>query len=133
MRATLAVVAIIVLAVTGCGSDEPEAAQLAAQACGDAGTSHADTSPGPNPSGGVTQDDVDTFNRAADDAAAAAARDPRWTQLAANLSWWAEAGADEIGHPYQVADPDKAAQVDQKSAELDAQCRIAHAAAGDDR
>ncbi|MGW2423348.1 hypothetical protein ACWC0C_29560 [Streptomyces sp. NPDC001709] len=131
MRATLAVIAITALAVTGCASDQPDAAQLAAQACGDIGTGHSDTNPDPSPSTGVTQDDADLMNRAASTAAEAAARDPRWTQLAANLSWWATQAINRADHPDHEVDPDRAAQVDQKSDELDAQCRIAHAA-GDD-
>ncbi|MEU9478763.1 hypothetical protein [Streptomyces sp. NPDC048191] len=43
MRATLAVIAITALAVTGCASDQPDAAQLAAQACGSRDVSPYDT------------------------------------------------------------------------------------------
>ncbi|MET9073867.1 hypothetical protein ABZX95_17205 [Streptomyces sp. NPDC004232] len=114
--------------VTACTSSQPDAADIAAQACGDMGTGHH-ASPDPRPNVDTAQADADLINNAANLAATAAARDPRWTQLAANLSWWATRATDRANQTSQAADPDQAAQFSQKSDELEAQCRIAHAAA----
>ncbi|TGZ14736.1 hypothetical protein DV517_62190 [Streptomyces sp. S816] len=113
--------------LTACSSDQPNAASIAAQACGNMGTGQY-SSPDPSPNPGDAQADADLLNHAANLAATAAAQDPRWTQLAANLSWWATRATNRANQPNQTATttPD---EVSQKEDELEAQCRIAHAAA----
>ena len=129
-RAAILAIPLIAVSVTvtACTNSQPSAADVAAQACGDVGTG-AYASPDPSPNAGDAQADADTLNNAANLAATAAARDPRWTRLAANMSWWARVGAERANRLDHTIDPDQAAQTAQKTDELEAQCRIAHAAA----
>lgn len=113
-------------AMTACTSSQPSAADIAVQACGDAGTGRY-TAPDPAPSPGTAQADADLLNHAAKLAATAAAQDPRWTQLAANLSWWATRATNRANQPNQTTTTP--AEFSQKEDELEAQCRIAHATA----
>ncbi|WP_199572731.1 hypothetical protein [Streptomyces murinus] len=114
-------------ALTACSSGQPNAADIAAQACGNAGTGQY-SSPDPSPTPGDAQGDADLLNHAAALAATAAARDPRWTQLAANLSWWATRATNRANQPNQTTTTTPS-EFSQKQDELEAQCRIAHAAA----
>lgn len=135
MRTTVTAVAVIVAAVllTGCGDDGPAPAELARQACGTLGADSKHLTPDPDSQGINVEEGrtaAEEATKRADLAAAAAVRDPRWTRLADTFTWIAAEMDDSVARAEYsggLAVTDQPEEYRQKLADLEADCRKAHA------